>query len=323
MTFDRHFARGILAPVLLISGLLTLEACSPPTQQSAPEDKDEKTREVAMEFLSQMFIENDIQGAYDTFAKPNFIQHSPGMANGLEGQRAFFAGLADNTAADADSALAHVSDILLVDGDIFALVHHIIHGPEDSGTIFVDLWRVEDGKIAEHWDVVQNIPADIPHENGMGCGETKTYATAKAHKDSLENPTCGAPDLSIKREESLQNYRDYVGAVGKGDVLAAIEEWFHPDYRQHSPVIADGKQGAITYLSEEWGDPEAPTPLLGEQRIVAQGDYVLIHYMFELEGVPGKEAHIDVFRFKDGQISEHWDMKQSVPEVSANTNDMW
>jgi len=162
----------------------------------------------------------------------------------------------------------------------------------------------------------------MPHRNGMGCG-FQTYDVAKARPDSVLAPACGLPDPKVSREQSLADYRAYGDEVGKGGVLSAIDKWFHPDYRQHSPVIADGKQGAIDYLQEEWGRPDAPKPVLHAQRIVAEGDFVLVHYLYSLEGVPGEEAHIDVFRFKDNKIVEHWDVKQKVPETTASGRAMW
>jgi predicted SnoaL-like aldol condensation-catalyzing enzyme len=39
--------------------------------------------------------------------------------------------------------------------------------PDDRGSAVVDIFRVEDGKVAEHWDVVQPIPEDSANDNGM------------------------------------------------------------------------------------------------------------------------------------------------------------
>ena len=36
----------------------------------------------------------------------------------------------------------------------------------DAPTAFFDLFRVEDGKIVEHWDTVSEIPSEMAHENG-------------------------------------------------------------------------------------------------------------------------------------------------------------
>jgi len=279
------------------------------------------TRKLAMAFLDTYFIKHDFS-AYAQFATPDFIQHDPSMADGVEAQRAYMNRLfAMPPPTPLPPPQAHVIDMVLVDGDLFAAMHHAVNG-DDSGRLFVDIWRVEDGKIAEHWDVIQPFPMSMPHGNGMGCG-FQTYAEASKRSDSAEHPACGNPDPNITREQSLANYRAYTGEVGKGDVVAAIDKWFSPDYKQHSPVIADGKKGAIDYLMQEWGKKDAPKPILGPQRIIAEGDFVMVHYMYRLEGVLGEEAHIDVFRFKDGKISEHWDLKQVVPATTASGRPMW
>ncbi len=313
----------------LVAPLLALALAGCTTAQGGPEPQTvvsdhrtqtEATRAIAQAFLTRYLIEHDVAGAYAAYAHPDFIQHDPNMADGVAGHRAYFSRLAQQ--GGAPSAQAHVSDMLLVDGDTFALMHHGFRGPDDTGRIFVDLWRVKDGRIAEHWDVIQPLVADMPHGNGMGCGNVETYPLASVHRDSITAATCEGPDRAVERETSLAAYADYTGSVAEGDVRAAIERWFHPYYRQHSPVIADGKQGAIDYLMAEWGRPDAPVPVLGPQRIVAEGDLVLVHYMYHLEGQPD-EAHVDIFRFTGGLISEHWDLKQPVPEISANTNGMW
>jgi predicted SnoaL-like aldol condensation-catalyzing enzyme len=314
---------------MLAASALSLTGCSSADEPApaASEASDhaaqtEATRKVALEFLQTYFIDRDL-GAYAKFADPDFTQHNPLMGDGVAAHRAYMDKIFGAAKPAGAPAQAHVIDLVLVDGDLFSVMHHAVN-PDGTGRIFVDLWRVADGKIAEHWDVIQDMPLDnaMPHKNGMGCG-FQTYDAAKARPDSVTAPTCGTPDAKVTREQSLANYSDYVAEVGKGDVVSAIETWFHPAYKQHSPIIADGKQGAIDYLMAEWGKKDAPKPILGEQRIVAEGDFVLVHYMYKLEGVPGQEAHIDIFRFKDGKISEHWDVKQKVPATSANKNGMW
>lgn len=299
----------------------TQMAATAPDAAAAHAAQTEATRAIAHAFLKTYFIDRDL-GAYAKFAKPDFIQHNPGMADGVVAHRAYMDKVfAAPKPVPAPPPQAHVIDMILVDGDLFAAMHHSVNA-DDSARLFVDIWRVEDGKIAEHWDVIQEIPRGIPHDNGMACG-IETYAEASIRPDSVDNPACGKPDPNSSRDQSLAYFQAYVDEVGKGDVISAIEKWFHPAYKQHSPIIADGKQGAIDYLMEEWGKKDAPRPVLGPQRIIAEGDLVLVHYMYRLEGVPGEEAHIDIFRFTDGKMSEHWDVKQKVPEHSANENGMW
>ncbi|MBO9604094.1 MAG: nuclear transport factor 2 family protein [Novosphingobium sp.] len=279
------------------------------------------TRGLAMKFLRMAFVDKQFRSAFDSFVAPDFIQHNPHIADGWEGHRAFFGRMAERLGDSAD--WHHVTDMVLADGELFAVMHRVFRSPDDHGQIVVDLWRVADGKMVEHWDVIQQMPRTMPHGNGMGSAVANDPVSAKAYRDSVEQPACGKPDAKVTREQSLASYRAYVDEVAKGDVLGATETWLHPEYKQHSPVIADGKQGAIDYLMEEWGKKDAPNPILGPQRIVAEGDFVLVHYLYSLEGVPGEEAHIDVFRFMDNKIVEHWDVKQKVPETTASGRAMW
>jgi len=281
----------------------------------------EATRAFAVDFLNRYFIKHDMT-AYQDLADPDFVQHDPDMGNGIVGYRAFFAKLAQAPKGDP-TAMKHVTDMVLVDGDLFAVMHHSLAGPGDKGRLFVDLWRVKDGKIAEHWDVIQPIVATMPHQNGMACGNVETYARAAAWHDSIAHPTCGLPDPHVDRAASLATYRAYAAEVAKGDVEGAIQRYFADDYRQHSPEIADGKQGAIAYLRREWGDKAGGVrPTLGLQRIVAEGDLVLVHYLYT-DPAGKQSAHVDIFRIRGGKIHEHWDLKQPVPARTASGNAMW
>ena len=315
-----------IAGLVLAASALAAAACAHAQEPAAAASTDraaqtEATRKVATAFLETYFIKHDF-GAYAQFAKPDFIQHDPSMADGVAAQRAYMNKLfAMPKPNPAPPPQAHVIDMVLVDGDLFAAMHHAVNA-DDSGRLFVDIWRVENGKIAEHWDVIQPFPKTMPHGNGMGCG-FQTYAAASKRPDSADHPACGNPDPHVTRDQSLASYRAYTTEVGKGDVVAAIDKWFSPDYKQHSPVIADGKKGAIDYLMQEWGKKDAPKPILGPQRVIAEGDFVLVHYMYGVEGKPGQEAHVDVFRFRNGKISEHWDVKQPVPATTASGRPMW
>jgi predicted SnoaL-like aldol condensation-catalyzing enzyme len=44
---------------------------------------------------------------------------------------------------------------------------HFIGVPGTSGRAIADIYRMQDGKIAEHWDVVQDVPATAANQNGM------------------------------------------------------------------------------------------------------------------------------------------------------------
>jgi predicted SnoaL-like aldol condensation-catalyzing enzyme len=56
---------------------------------------------------------------------------------------------------------------VLVDGDMVILHVHAIREPGERGVAIVDIFRLENGKIVEHWDVVQPIPEKAANSNGM------------------------------------------------------------------------------------------------------------------------------------------------------------
>jgi len=279
------------------------------------------TRIVAEAFLRQLFGQQDLLGAYDRYAAPDFIQHNPEMADGIAGRKAYFAARAKHATGNPASP-ANVYNMVLVDGDLFAIHHHIFSGPEDPGRVFVDIWRVADGRIVEHWDVIQPNPEQLAHSNGSGCGRGETYDTARVLGSTPDAPTCGLPDPAASRVKTREVIERYVAEVASGDVRNAILRWFSADYRQHSPTIAEGAQGAIAHLQREYGK-NAPPPRLGPARVIAEGDLILYHRLVTYPGAQGPSANVDIFRVTNGKISEHWDVKQAAPAKPANANSMW
>ena len=53
------------------------------------------------------------------------------------------------------------------DGDYVIIHAHVVPAPEDRGSAHVDIFRVEHGKVVEHWDVDERIPAQTAHSNGV------------------------------------------------------------------------------------------------------------------------------------------------------------
>ncbi len=98
-------------------------------------------------------------------------------------------------------------------------------------------------------------------------------------------------------------------------------QYLSPNYKQHRPSAADGPEGlrkVIGLLREKF--PQARGEI---KRVVAEGDFVVLHIHFKRDPEGRGDAIVDIYRLADGKIAEHWDVQQEVPEKAPNPNGMF
>jgi predicted SnoaL-like aldol condensation-catalyzing enzyme len=112
----------------------------------------------------------------------------------------------------------------------------------------------------------------------------------------------------------------YEKGINQKDFEAAAKH-FGPRYIQHNPRAADGAEGFkafIAFLKEKF-----PNYRSDIKRVLADGDYVILHVHNVPEPGARGAAIVDIFRLENGKVVEHWDVRQDVPEKSANDNTMF
>jgi predicted SnoaL-like aldol condensation-catalyzing enzyme len=121
----------------------------------------EANKKAVLEFYEAGLNKKDFEAAAKYFG-PKYIQHNPGAPDGMEGFKTFVNFLRDKF-PNSHSEIKKV----FAEGDFVILHVHAVREPGTRGRAIVDIFRLENGKIVEHWDVAQDIPEKMPHNNGM------------------------------------------------------------------------------------------------------------------------------------------------------------
>jgi predicted SnoaL-like aldol condensation-catalyzing enzyme len=98
----------------------------------------------------------------EEFFTSDYIQHNPSVATGPQGLK----GILDRARVQSPHAQHRVKRVF-VDGDYVIAHVHVIINPGELGRAVVDIFRIESGRIAEHWDVAQPVPEHPANDNGM------------------------------------------------------------------------------------------------------------------------------------------------------------
>lgn len=152
--------RKKLTLLVILTGTL-LAACDRQADDSATQSAEERNKEIVIAFYDAAINDKDFEAA-SAYLGDRYIQHNPLAADGPEGLKAFLAFAKENL-----STFKVEFKRVLADGD-FVVVHaHAKANPDDRGSAVMDIFRLENGKVVEHWDVIQPIPETAMNANTM------------------------------------------------------------------------------------------------------------------------------------------------------------
>ena len=243
--------------------------------------------------LINCFSTGDVSMAR-SLLKVDYIQHNLAYGTGRE---AFCGSVAYLGSAPVKTTVNTIR--AFEDGDkVFMQTVYNFAGAGEQ--VAFDIFRFEDGLIAEHWDNLAAKAAPNPSGRTQTDGATQLCDLDKTEQNSelVENFLYDV--MQGKRPEKTASYFD-------GD-----------KYIQHNTGIADGLSGLGTALAEL---AEAGIQMIYDKthQVLAEGNFVLAVSEGTFGGKP--TSYYDLWRIENDKIAEHWDVMETIAEKSSWQND--
>lgn len=190
---------------------------------------------------------------------------------------------------------------VIAEGD-FVVLHTTYENAQafgDETLIGFDVFRVENGKVAEHWDNLQPLVTQTASGNGMTDGSTEI----------------------VDREKTSENkalIEAFVRDVLQGAVPDRVTDYVSSQtYIQHNPLIADGLDGLGAAI-KAFADAGQAISYSRTPIVVAEGNFVFTASEGTLGSTP--TAYFDLFRVENNKIVEHWDTIAKIPSDMPHSN---
>ncbi|MCS3501002.1 putative SnoaL-like aldol condensation-catalyzing enzyme [Bradyrhizobium japonicum] len=123
--------------------------------------REEANRAAVLAFYEKGLNQKDADAAL-AYVGNRYVQHNPNAPDGPDGLRRFIGFLREKF-PNSHSEIKRS----FVDGDFVILHVRAVREPGSRGRAIVDIFKLENGKIVEHWDVVQDIPENPANNNTM------------------------------------------------------------------------------------------------------------------------------------------------------------
>lgn len=158
----------VLIPLALLAGCASAPAeraaatPSSNTAAAAHAAETERNRAVVTAFFDLFYTQKKVREAFETYVVPGYIQHNPIAPDGRDAAIAALEPFFQNV-----PTLNYSIQRIIVDGDLAAVHAHMKMNEADRGNAVIDIVRLENGKIVEHWDVIQPVPEKSANPHPM------------------------------------------------------------------------------------------------------------------------------------------------------------
>lgn len=128
---------------------------------AASTPREEANKAVVLDFYDKALNQKDVAAA-SAHLGPRYIQHNPRAEDGIDG----FAKFIRFRSERFPHARSEIKRVIAED-DMVVLHVYGTNEPGDRGSAIIDIFRLENGKIVEHWDAIQPVPDSAANANGM------------------------------------------------------------------------------------------------------------------------------------------------------------
>ncbi|MGA7824412.1 MAG: ester cyclase [Steroidobacteraceae bacterium] len=268
----------------------------------------EQTKALVLEAFDTLFNKRDYAKAAE-FWSEGYIQHSAHIPPGREG-------LFD-LVRSVPQTLRYENALILAEGD-YVMLHGRFSGHgRPRAWIAADILRMEGGRLAEHWDVLQD---EVTREESISG--LPMFGTAFAQPDHTPQPAAAGRSLTVETARMIvAPLYDALNEPGKKDVAALLAKAASADYRSYSTnedwLTRDQLAEAFKMLGSvipdlRWTIKDIQT--FGDQIVVrgeATGTPIRELFGAKPTGKRFKTMSIDVFTVKNGKLAsayhvENW-----------------
>jgi predicted SnoaL-like aldol condensation-catalyzing enzyme len=201
-----------------------------------------RNKALVLEAMTSLFQRKDPL-AVERLYSPDYIQHNSSIAQGREAL--------SKLVAQLPAALYYEPGMIIAEG-AYVAIHGRIRGWAPNPQIVVDIFRIEDGKLAEHWDVLQDEESAKGSKSGMAMfspSEAEDQARFQASKSKSDQVT----DYDVLMQANL---KDVFGEPDAKKRMLAIQKLYAEDAILNEPeasvrghvAICDAVSALLSHL---------------------------------------------------------------------------
>ena len=181
----------------------------------------EETKALVLEAFDTLFNRRDYAKAAKVWSEI-YIQHSAHIPPGRDG---LF-----NLVRNLPDTLRYENALILAEGDRVMLHGRFSGHGRPRAWIAADILRMEDGRLAEHWDVLQDEVTATESRSGLPM-----FGTSFAKPDHQRAPAAAASLLTVEEARRIvAPLYDALNEPAKKDVAALLAQATNPDYKSYS-----------------------------------------------------------------------------------------